>query len=198
VNVKDAVVVVTGAGSGIGAALARRFAAEGAAAVVVSDRNSEAAAAVAAEIGATPYTVDVTDAAAVADLVAHTEHDHGRLDLFCSNAGIATGAGLDAPQRAWRDAFDVHVMAHVHAARAVLPGMLARGRGYLLNTASAAGLLTAPGDAPYTATKRQRAVPAGGVHPVAHGLASRRPCVGPGRGGGRADCDARAGGRRCN
>ena len=152
-NVKDAVVVVTGAGSGIGAALARRFAADGAAAVVVCDRNGEAAAAVAAEIGAAPYTVDVTDAAAVADLVAHTEHQHGRIDLFCSNAGIATGAGLDVPERAWRDAFDVHVMAHVHAARAVLPGMLARGRGYLLNTASAAGLLTAPGDAPYTATK---------------------------------------------
>jgi NAD(P)-dependent dehydrogenase (short-subunit alcohol dehydrogenase family) len=153
VNVKDAVVVVTGAGSGIGAALARRFAAEGAAAVVVSDRNSKAAAAVAAEIGATPYAVDVTDAAAVADLVSHTEQDHGRIDLFCSNAGIATGAGLDAPERAWRDAFEVHVMAHVHAARAVLPRMLTRGRGYLLNTASAAGLLTAPGDAPYTATK---------------------------------------------
>ena len=152
-NVKDAVVVVTGAGSGIGAALARRFAAEGAAAVVVSDRDSEAAAAVAAEIGAIPYTVDVTDAAAVADLVAHTERDRGRVDLFCSNAGIAAGAGLDAPDQAWRDAFDVHVMAHVHAARAVLPGMLARGRGYLLNTASAAGLLTGPGDAPYTATK---------------------------------------------
>jgi len=156
-DVKDAVVVVTGAGSGIGAALARRFAVEGAAAVVVSDRDGTAAHAVAETIGATPDTTDVTDPAAVAELVARTESAHGRVDLFCSNAGIATGVGIEASDdggdEAWRLAYDVHVMAHVYAARAVLPGMLERGRGYLLNTVSAAGLLIAPGDAPYSATK---------------------------------------------
>ena len=160
-DVKDAAIVVTGAGSGIGAALARRFAAEGAAAVVVSDRDGTAAHVVAEPIGATPDTTDVTDPAAVADLVARTESAHGRVDLFCSNAGIATGVGIEAGDeagdeggdKAWRLAYDVHVMAHVYAARAVLPGMLARGHGYLLNTVSAAGLLIAPGDAPYSATK---------------------------------------------
>jgi len=153
VNVEDAVIVVTGAGSGIGAALARRFAVDGAAAVVVADRNSEAASEVAAEIGGGAETVDVTDADAVAGVVARTEQAHGRIDLFCSNAGIATGTGIDGPDEEWRLAYEVHVMAHVYAARAVLPGMLARGRGYLLNTASAAGLLTAPGDAAYSASK---------------------------------------------
>jgi NAD(P)-dependent dehydrogenase (short-subunit alcohol dehydrogenase family) len=155
-DVMDAVIVVTGAGSGIGAALARRFAAEGAAAVVVADRDAQAAQAVAAEIGGVAEALDVTDAAAVADLVARTEQQHGRIDLFCSNAGIATGTGVDGSDGAddeWRLTYEVHVMAHVYAARAVLPGMLARGRGYLLNTASAAGLLTAPGDAAYSASK---------------------------------------------
>jgi NAD(P)-dependent dehydrogenase (short-subunit alcohol dehydrogenase family) len=153
VNVTDAVIVVTGAGSGIGAAMARRFAADGAAAVVVCDRNAEAARALAAGIGGVAETVDVTDPDAVADLVARTEQARGRIDLFCSNAGIATGTGIDGPDEDWRLTYEVHVLAHVYAARAVLPGMLARGRGYLLNTASAAGLLTAPGDAAYSASK---------------------------------------------
>ena len=152
-NVEGAVIVVTGAGSGIGAAMVRRLAAERAAAVVVVDRNGPAAAAVATEIGGVAETVDVTDSDAVADLVARTEQAYGRIDLFCSNAGIATGTGVDGPDDAWRLTYEVHVMAHVYAARAVLPGMLARGRGYLLNTASAAGLLTAPGDAAYSASK---------------------------------------------
>lgn len=152
-EIRDSVVVVTGGGGGIGAALARRFAAEGASAVVVSDRNAAAAESVAAGIGAIADSADVTDEAAVAALAARVEERFGRIDLFCSNAGISTGLGIDAPAEVWRQAFDVHVMAHVYAARAVLPGMLERGHGYLLNTASAAGLLTAPGDAPYTVTK---------------------------------------------
>src|SRR6266702_5618861 len=152
-QIRDSVVVVTGAGSGIGAALAWRFAEEGAAAVVVSDRDSAAAEAVAAEIDAVADATDVTSEQAVAALVARTEERFGRIDLFCSNAGIGTGAGIEGSDDVWRQAFDVHVMAHVYAARAVLPGMLGRGHGYLLNTASAAGLLTSPGDAPYTVTK---------------------------------------------
>src|SRR6266516_7425090 len=152
-QIGDSVVVVTGAGSGIGAALARRFAEEGAAVVVVSDRDATAAAAVAAEIDAVADATDVTSEQAVAALVARTEERFGRIDLFCSNAGIGTGAGIEGSDDVWRQSFDVHVMAHVYAARAVLPGMLGRGHGYLLNTASAAGLLTSPGGAPYAVTK---------------------------------------------
>jgi NAD(P)-dependent dehydrogenase (short-subunit alcohol dehydrogenase family) len=147
------VVVVTGAGSGIGAALARRFAAEGAAAVVVSDRDGDAARRVADEIGGTADTTDVTDEAAFAALVERTLDDHERIDLFCSNAGVFAGGGVEVDTDTWQRVFSVNVLAHVYAARAVLPSMLERGSGYLLNVASAAGLLTTPGDAPYTVTK---------------------------------------------
>jgi NAD(P)-dependent dehydrogenase (short-subunit alcohol dehydrogenase family) len=147
------IVVITGGGSGIGAALARRFAAEGAEAVIVADLHAAAAEAVAAEVGGVGEALDVTDAAAVTDLVERTIARFGRIDLFCSNAGIATGVELDDPGDMWHKAFDVHVMAHVYAVRAVLPSMLERGSGYLLNTASAAGLLTSPGDAPYSVSK---------------------------------------------
>jgi NAD(P)-dependent dehydrogenase (short-subunit alcohol dehydrogenase family) len=152
-EVRDAVVVVTGGGSGIGAALCRRFAADGAAAVVVSDRDGAAAARVADGIGGTADTTDVTDEAAVAALVERTLAAHGRIDLFCSNAGVFFGGGVETPTAVWQQVFAVNVLSHVHAARAVLPSMLERGSGYLLNVASAAGLLTTPGDAPYTVTK---------------------------------------------
>lgn len=151
-QIAGAVVVVTGAGSGIGAALARRFHDDGAREVVVTDLDGGAARRVAAQIGAVAETVDVRDAAAVEALIARTVERSGGIDLFCSNAGLTTGVGLEQDPL-WQTAFDVHVMAHVHAARAVLPHMLARGRGHLLQTASAAGLLTQPGDAPYTVTK---------------------------------------------
>jgi NAD(P)-dependent dehydrogenase (short-subunit alcohol dehydrogenase family) len=149
----DTIAVVTGGASGIGAALARRFAADGARQVVVVDRDPVGAAAVAAEIGGRAEAVDVTDPAAVSGLVARTLERDGRIDVFCSNAGIATGLGIDAPDDVWQRAYEVNVLAHVYAARAVLPSMLDRGRGWLVNTASAAGLLTSPGDAPYAATK---------------------------------------------
>jgi NAD(P)-dependent dehydrogenase (short-subunit alcohol dehydrogenase family) len=149
------VAVVTGGAGGIGAALARRFANEGASAVVVADLDAGAAGEVAAGIGpvALGVGVDVTDEEQVAALVASTERRYGRIDLFCANAGVTTGAGLDAPNADWLRAWEVNLLAHVYAARAVLPGMLARGSGYLLQTCSAAGVLTAVGDAPYTVTK---------------------------------------------
>lgn len=151
-DVRDKVVVVTGGAGGIGAALCRRFAAEGATEVVVADLHADAAA-VADEVGGTAEIVDVCDAGAMADVVTRTLERSGRIDLFCSNAGIATGVELDDPDDLWHRAFEINVMAHVHAARAVLPHMLERGSGYLLNTASAAGLLTSPGDAPYAVSK---------------------------------------------
>lgn len=157
-RIADSVIVITGGGSGIGAGLARRFVADGAEAVVVADYRLEGAAALATELGdrVTATEVDVTDEAAFAQLVADTIVAHGRIDLFCSNAGIPTGVGIEggpAADLAWQRAWNVHVMAHVYAARAVLPAMVEAGSGYLLNTASAAGLLSSPGDAPYSVSK---------------------------------------------
>jgi NAD(P)-dependent dehydrogenase (short-subunit alcohol dehydrogenase family) len=147
------VVVVTGAGSGIGRAMCLRFAQEGAAGIVAADLNAEAAAATAREVNGLPFAVDVTDEAQVQALVNAAIARYGRIDLFCSNAGILQSRGEDAPPEEWQRSWNVHVMGHVHAARAVLPHMLARGEGYLLHTASAAGLLTHVEVAPYAVTK---------------------------------------------
>src|SRR5256885_10554976 len=147
------VVVVTGGASGIGRALCRRFAAEGAKAVVVADFDADGATKVADEIGGDAVSTDVGVEADIKSLVERTEQHHGPIDLFCSNAGIAVGGGVDATDEDWQRIWDINLMAHVYAARAVLPGMLARGEGYLLHTASAAGLLTNLGAAPYAVTK---------------------------------------------
>lgn len=149
------VAVVTGGAGGIGAALAGRFVAEGAAAVLVADLDAAAASAVAASIGPAAHGigVDVADEGQVVELVATAERRWGRIDLFCANAGITAGAGIEASDADWQRAWSVNVLAHLYAARAALPAMLARNEGYLLNTCSAAGLLTAIGDAPYTVTK---------------------------------------------
>lgn len=153
------VVVVTGGGSGIGAALATRAAADGARAVAVVDRDEVAARRVADLIGETARAhrcdvADPEDVAAVLDAVAQTS---GPVDAVFSNAGITTGLGVLGGEgdalAAWNDSWSVNVMAHVHLARAVLPGMVERGHGRFVVTASAAGLLMAPGDAPYTVTK---------------------------------------------
>lgn len=157
-DVKGKVVVVTGGAEGIGAALCRRFAKAGAAAVIVVDRNGEGAAQVAKEIGGEAVTLDVTDGAAIAAMVADIEKRHGRIDLFCSNAGVGDGDpdrnnAASSPDAVWQRAWAVNVMAHVHAARAVTPGMAARGEGYILNTVSAAGLLSQIGGAVYSTTK---------------------------------------------
>jgi NAD(P)-dependent dehydrogenase (short-subunit alcohol dehydrogenase family) len=152
------VVVITGGAGGIGSALARRFVAEGVAGLVVADLDAAAASEMAARLAtagapAVGVGVDVTEEEQVRDLVAGAERRYGRVDVFCSNAGVAVGEGLAATDAAWQRAWEVNVLAHVYAARAVLPGMLERGEGYLLQTCSAAGLLTAVGDATYTATK---------------------------------------------
>ena len=147
------VVVITGGGNGIGRALARRFAAEGAGGLVIADLDGEAAESVASEIDGMAVAFDVADADQNAALVRRTEDRFGPVDLFCANAGIAAGGGVHEPTEAWQRAWDVNVMGHVNAARAVLPSMLARGEGYLLHTASAAGLLTNIGAAPYSVTK---------------------------------------------
>ena len=144
---------MTGGGGGIGSALCRRFAADGARQVLVSDIDREAAAVVAAEIGGTAVPADVTVEADIVDLVRTTVKAHGRIDIYCSNAGIAVGGGPEASDAAWQQSWDVHVMAHVYAARALLPGMLARGEGYLVGTISAAALLNHVLAAPYAVTK---------------------------------------------
>jgi len=155
VEIAGKVVVVTGGGNGIGRALCRRFAADGAHGVVVVDRDADAVTAVAAALGdrALGLTADVGVEADIVNVVEHTEERFGPIDLFCSNAGIGGGGGIEQTDEVWNDIWSINVMAHVYAARAVLPSMLARGEGYLLNTASAAGLLTNIGNAPYTATK---------------------------------------------
>ena len=145
--------VVTGAASGIGRALARRFAREGARGVVVADLRSGPLQAVADEIGGLAVACDVTDERAVQALAAAAEERFGAIDVFCSNAGVALEGGEEAPDAEWRLNFDLHVMAHVYAARAVAPKMAARGSGYLVNTASAAGLLTHVESATYAVTK---------------------------------------------
>lgn len=152
-NVRDAVVVVTGAASGIGKALAQRFAVEGARAVVVVDRDARVRD-VAASIGGHGLIADVGEAAEIERVVRDVLAAHGAIDLFCSNAGIGGGhGGIDTTDEDWQRIWQVNVMAHVYAARAVLPSMLAAGHGYLLQTASAAGLLTQIGSAPYAVTK---------------------------------------------
>jgi NAD(P)-dependent dehydrogenase (short-subunit alcohol dehydrogenase family) len=153
VHLSGKVVVITGGGNGIGAAMARRFAAEGAEAVVVADLDGDAAAEVADGIGGRAVAVDVADPAQVTELVDSTIRDHGRIDLFCANAGIGVFGGVEVPDEDWQRSWDVNVMAHVFAARALLPDWLERGEGYLLHTASAAGLLTNVGTAPYSVTK---------------------------------------------
>ena len=152
-QIKNSVIVVTGGANGIGRAMCRRFAADGARGVVIADLDEAAAQTVAREIAGLAVRCDVSKPEDLHSLVARSTEAFGPIDLFCSNAGIETGGGIDAPDDCWQRIWAVNVMAHVYAARAVLPGMIARGRGYLLQTASAAGLLTQMSSAPYSVTK---------------------------------------------
>src|SRR5258707_8563808 len=153
VDVTNRVVVVTGGARGIGRARARKFADEGAEAVGVADIDGDSAWAVAREIGGMAIKCDVSREDEVADLVDKAQTAHGRIDLYCSNAGIGVGGGPEAATADWQRIWDVNVMSHVFAARHVLPRMLDRKEGYLLGTVSAAGLLNHVFAAPYGVTK---------------------------------------------
>jgi NAD(P)-dependent dehydrogenase (short-subunit alcohol dehydrogenase family) len=147
------IAVVTGGASGIGAASARNFAARGAKVAVV-DVNGGDARAVAQEIGGAAFVCDVGEELAINNLVAAVEAELGPIDIFFSNAGIASGGNpLNTDIDIWQNQWDVNLMAHVYATRAVLPGMLERGSGHLIHTASMAGILTSHGNLPYAVTK---------------------------------------------
>ena len=146
-------IVVTGGASGIGKAMCERFAAAGAKHVVVADLNDAGAAEVARAIGGSSRRVDVGVERDIVDLIEETESGIGPIDLFCSNAGISVGKLLDEPDEVWDTIWRVNTMAHIWTARHLVPRMIARGGGYLLNTASAAGLLTQIGSVTYAVTK---------------------------------------------
>ena len=148
----DRHVVVTGGANGIGAAMARRFAIEGAR-VVVADLDEAQLMRVAAETGGLGVPTDVRHEHQIAALVTAAEARYGPIDLFCSNAGIVVEGGEDASDAVWERSIAVNLLAHIYAARILVPQMTARKQGYLLNTASAAGLLTQIGSAPYSVTK---------------------------------------------
>jgi NAD(P)-dependent dehydrogenase (short-subunit alcohol dehydrogenase family) len=152
VELNGKVAVVTGGGNGIGEALVRRFTAEGAR-VLAADIDGDAVAGVASDVGCLHGEADVSKEADVRRLVDLAESELGPIDLFCSNAGIGPSGGVDMADETWQKIWEINTMSHVYAARACLPGMLARGEGYLLQTVSAAGLLTNLGAAAYSVTK---------------------------------------------
>jgi len=153
-HVKDKVVVVTGGASGIGEALCRRFAQAGAKGVVVADVNEAGATHVAKGIkGSLPFKCDVRKEADITGLVRFTEEKFGPIDLFCSNAGILAIGGYEVSNEEWQRIWEINVLAHIFVARAVIPGMIARGGGGFIVTASAAGLLSQIGSIPYSVTK---------------------------------------------
>ncbi len=154
-NLNNKNVVITGAGGGIGAAMARLFAKHGAK-VVVSDLNLAAAQVIAKECDGLAIECDATSEVSINSLITQAESHFGDIDLFCSNAGLAKSEpshAASAPNDDWTLNWEIHVMSHVYASRALLPKMIERGDGYLLNVASAAGLLCQIADSAYSATK---------------------------------------------
>ena len=151
----DKVVLITGAGSGIGRALAQRFVTAGARAVVCTDLDKAAASATATALGdrATSRGLDVADEDALIEAIAATQARFGALDIMVSNAGYGRAGGLDLATKDWEHMMNVHAWSHLNAARAAIPGMVARGGGYFLHTASAAGLLTQMDSGPYAVSK---------------------------------------------
>jgi len=151
--IKDKIIVVTGAGSGIGKALVKKFCSAGARSVVAVDINAAAARATAAEFDCVAMSADVTKEDDIIRVIEDTEKDTGPIDLYCNNAGVAAGASEQSPNSEWQFIWEVNVMAHVYSARHLVPRMIQRGGGYFLNTASAAGLLNQIGGAAYGTTK---------------------------------------------
>jgi NAD(P)-dependent dehydrogenase (short-subunit alcohol dehydrogenase family) len=152
-RLNDRVVVITGAGSGIGAAMAKRFASEDPRALVLADLDLDSAREVAAGIDADAIQVDVADPASNDRMIDEIEDRFGPVDLFCANAGIGFAGDEQTPPDRWEHMWRINVMSHVHAARSLIPGWLARGEGYFLATVSAAGLLTNLKAAQYSVTK---------------------------------------------
>ena len=152
-DITDKICVITGAASGIGKALCLAFKDAGAREVICVDRNGEGAAETAEAVGGAAYTVDVSDEAQIKEMIDSVERDIGPIDLYWSNAGIAVGGGMETPNEDWQRVWEINVMSHVWAARHLVPLMKARGGGYLLNTASAAGLLNQIGSASYGVSK---------------------------------------------
>lgn len=152
-DIKDRCIVVTGAANGIGKGLAEKFASLGASHVVCADIDIEGAERIAADIGGIAKTVDVACEDSIAALIQDIEAEIAPIDLFCANAGILTLGGLEVENDSWQRIWDINVMSHVWTARHLVPRMLERGGGYILTTASAAGLLNQIGAAPYGVTK---------------------------------------------
>lgn len=152
-EVAGKVIIVTGAASGIGRGLCLRFAKEGAKAIIAADVNEAGAKTVAAEIKGNAVLCDVRKEEDVVRLVKFTEDKYGRVDLFCSNAGIIAVGGYEVDNASWQRIWEINVLAHVFVARAVIPGMIKRGGGAIMITASAAGLLSQIGSLPYSVTK---------------------------------------------
>jgi len=152
-RIKDKIIVVTGAGGGIGRSLVKKFMAEGAKAVVAADINAESARQASSELGCIAMSADVAKEEDVIRIIEDTERDIGPIDLFCNNAGVIAGASEQSPNEEWQFLWDVNVMAHVYSTRHLVPKMIKRGGGYFLNTASAAGLLNQIGGAGYGTTK---------------------------------------------
>jgi NAD(P)-dependent dehydrogenase (short-subunit alcohol dehydrogenase family) len=152
-EIKDKIIVVTGAASGIGRAMCIRYAAEGAKAVICVDRDEAGAQETAKQINSIAIKVEVAIEGEITAMIDRVETEVGPIDLFCSNAGISVAGGVEVPNDDWQRIWDINVMSHVWAARRLVPLMSARGGGYLLNTSSAAGLLNQVGSAPYGVTK---------------------------------------------
>lgn len=152
-DIQGRTVIVTGGANGIGKALCLSLAHAGAGHIIVADRDESGARAVAEAIGGTAVACEVSREADIQRLVEIAESNHGGVDIFISNAGITVKGGPEADDADWLRLWNVNVMAHVYAARAALPGMLTRGQGYFVQVASAAGLLTEIGSAPYSVTK---------------------------------------------
>ena len=150
---QDKVCVITGAASGIGAALARRFSQEGARGIVVADKQSKLIQKIGTEVRGEAFIGDMASETDILKLIKQAEDQYGEIDVFCSNAGIIHLGSEQASNDEWQNCWDLHLMAHVYAARYLAPKMATRGDGYLLNTASAAGLLSHVNSATYTVTK---------------------------------------------